>query len=67
MEGITFNPVSSVKDELVIHDLTGKLVKNFKTIQSNEFDVSDLTTGFYFVSMLRDDHRLFTKKLMVSR
>jgi Secretion system C-terminal sorting domain len=56
-----------IKDKLIIPDLTGRLVKNFKTIQNNEFDVSDLTTGVYFVSVLRDDHKLFTKKLMVSR
>ena len=31
-----------------------------------EFDVSDLNTGVYFVSVLRDKHKLFTKKLMVS-
>ncbi len=67
IEGIEFNPVSNVKDALVIHDLTGRLVKNFKTIQNNEFDVSDLSTGVYFVSVLRDNHKLFTKKLMVSR
>ena len=67
VDGIEFNPVSTLKDELEIHDLTGRLVKNFKTIQNNEFDVRDLTTGVYFVSVLRDNHKLFTKKLMVSR
>lgn len=66
IDGIEFNPVSSVKDELIIHDLTGRRIKNFKTIQNNEFDVSDLATGVYMVSVLRDDHKLFTKKLVVS-
>ena len=57
----------SIKDELTIFDLTGRLVKNFKTIQANEFDVSDLNSGVYFVTVLRDEHKLFTKKLIVSR
>jgi Secretion system C-terminal sorting domain len=67
LEGIIFNPTSGVKDELIIHDLAGRLVKGFKAIQNNEFDVSDLNTGIYFVSVLRDDHKVFTKKLMVNR
>jgi hypothetical protein len=66
MDGFTFNPISSVTDELIIHDLTGRLVKNFTNIKENEFDVSDLTTGVYFISVLRDNQKLFTKKLMVS-
>jgi hypothetical protein len=67
VEGIDFNPVLGLDDELNIYDLTGRLVKSFKTIQYNEFNVSDLTTGVYFVSVLRDEHKLFTKKLIVSR
>ena len=67
VEGLTFNPVKSVTDELVISDLMGRVVKNFSNITGNEFDVSDLTTGAYFVTVLRDKHKMFTKKLMVSR
>jgi Secretion system C-terminal sorting domain len=66
VEGVTFNPVKSVTDELVISDLMGRTVKNFSNITGNEFDVSDLQTGAYFVSVLRNKHKMFTKKLMVS-
>lgn len=65
VEGLTFNPVKSVTDELVISDLMGRVVKNFSNITGNEFDVSELTTGVYFVSVLRDKHKMLTKKLMV--
>ncbi len=67
VEGLTFNPVKSVSDELVISDLMGRVVKNFKNISADEFDVSDLTNGAYFVSVFRDKRKMFTKKLIVSR
>ena len=35
--------------ELRIRDLQGKLLKEFKTLPSNPFDVSDLSSGVYFL------------------
>ena len=67
IDGIVFNSILNVNEELTIHDLTGRLVKKFKTMQNDAFDVSDLNTGVYLVSMFRDNHRLFTKKLMINR
>lgn len=67
MGGITFNPLSLWKEELAIHDLTGRLVKKFTNIKGNDFDVSDLMTGAYFVSVVKDNKKIFTKKLIISR
>ena len=67
IDGIVFNSILNANEELTIHDLTGRLVKKFKTMQNDAFDVSDLNTGVYLVSMFRDNHRLFTKKLMINR
>ena len=57
---------SSDKDELVITDIAGRSIKTFRDVRDNEFDVSDLTTGIYFVTVLRSNRKLFTKKLMVN-
>ena len=64
---IAFERVAFIKDELAIHDLAGRLVKNFDYVNDTEYDISNLSTGVYFVSILRDGHRIFSNKLMVSR
>jgi hypothetical protein len=67
VNGFVFNPTPLVKDQLEIYDLAGKLVKKMDNIKGNEFEVNDLTSGAYFISVLRDNQKMFTKKLIISR
>lgn len=66
IEGFNFNTSTSVSDELIVNDVTGRVVKKFD-IDSNDFDVSDFASGVYFASVLRDNRKLFTQKFVVSR
>ena len=67
VNGFVFNPTPLVKDQLEIYDLAGKLVKKMGNITGNEFEVNDLTSGAYFISVFRDNQKMFTKKLIISR
>ncbi|WP_439129439.1 alpha-amylase family glycosyl hydrolase [Polaribacter sp.] len=65
----TFNGFSINKavNEVVIFDLTGKIVKRFikKNIDKNNFSVTDLNKGIYFTRIKTTNNKIKTKKLII--
>ncbi len=62
---MTFNP-SVFTDVVEIRDISGRLIKSLK-VDGNQFDISDVPKGLYFVSVIRDKYRILTKKLVVEK
>ena len=54
-------------ESLTITDVLGKTIKNIKNITSNEIniDVSNLTTGIYFVTIASENNLKLIKKLVI--
>ena len=62
---MTFNP-SVFTDVVEIRDISGRLTKSLK-VDNNQFDISDVPKGMYFVSVIRDKYRILTRKLVVEK
>lgn len=60
-----FEPDLDRDYEMVIVDLTGKIVKSLP-LTMDYVDISDLQNGMFVVNILREEHKMFTSKLIVN-
>jgi 1,4-alpha-glucan branching enzyme len=57
--------LTDTMSKVTIYSITGQLIKQFgNTNSQTEFDITDLTTGVYFVKTLNSSGREFTLKLV---
>ena len=57
--------LTDTMSKVTIYSITGQLIKQFgNTNSQTEFDITDLTTGVYFVKTLNSLGREFTLKLV---
>ena len=51
-----------------VYDITGKQVKQFtnNVVKSNNFSVTDLNTGIYFIKIKEENNKVNTKKLLIN-
>lgn len=50
--------------DVALYDMLGSKVKNISRIDSNEYDISNLSSGLYIVKILDDKGASFSKKLL---
>ncbi len=60
-----FYPQEGKDYQVLLHDYTGKLLKEFKDIKPNGYDISDLPNGIYVISIWEAGALSFTSKLSV--
>ncbi|PQJ78731.1 alpha-amylase family glycosyl hydrolase [Polaribacter porphyrae] len=60
--------ISKEVNEVSLFDITGKQIKVFtkNDINSNQFSVTDLNTGIYFVKIKNSSNKIVTKKLIIN-
>ncbi len=51
----TININGIANSDVVIYDITGKLIKEFKDLNSTTIDISDMTQGVYFLNVNNKD------------
>jgi len=66
LSGLDIGAPSS-DQRLSIYDLSGRIVKEFGQINQDDFDVSDLSSGLYVVSLWEGGNRTKTLKLSIAR
>ena len=51
-----------------VYDITGKQLKQFtnNVVKSNNFSVTDLNTGIYFIKIKEENNKVNTKKLIIN-
>jgi hypothetical protein len=53
--------------KVFVTDISGRTVKAFEVDGQDDFDISDLNSGLYLVSVMNNGGRIFTTKLSVSK
>lgn len=54
-------PMTFIITDILIYDLTGKVIRNFKNEQKKYIKVSDLTSGMYFIKFIGADRTMISK------
>jgi hypothetical protein len=64
---ISLKDANDTIENLTITDILGKTIKSIQNINTTEInvDVSNLTTGVYFVEITSDNNQKLVKKLVI--
>ncbi|MBK9193308.1 MAG: T9SS type A sorting domain-containing protein [Crocinitomicaceae bacterium] len=66
---VVFNSNIFKGSELLIHDVSGRIVKSFQLLGLNynyyEFDISDISEGSYLVSVITDGSMTGSKQIII--
>jgi hypothetical protein len=64
IDGVIFNEIKECR--VSISDMSGKEIQRFTDMSSNEFTINTLANGIYIVSVMTDNQRLFSSKLVIN-
>jgi hypothetical protein len=56
-----------VECNLLIHDMSGRVVKQFNNFKDNNFNTEDIANGMYIVNVLKENQKIFSQKLVISK
>ncbi len=65
INGIDFNVEKDY--QVLISDMSGKILKHFEQVTNNEFDVASMQNGIYIIQVRNKNQRLLSSKLVINK